>query len=411
MDELLDRCSPAQRAVLADAASAAAAVGASAYLVGGSVRDLCLRAAGRTPPQRDEVDLAIEGDALAVADVWSSRTGFPVDKHPRFGTATLHAPGRSIDLASTRTERYSHPGALPEPSPAGLLDDLRRRDFTLNSMALALAPDDWGQLIDPCGGLEDLQRAELRVHHAGSFVDDPTRTLRGLRFAARLELSFEARTEQMLRSALESGQLLRVSRDRRDREVDKLLDEPWPQLGAQLLEHSGLVEPAPERRLPTIGQRFERAAAELSTWQRPPLRHVGWIMLAADWSAAARADWSAGPAHPLDAIEPVRRLAEARQSEGSATPGDWFARAPRVAAADWLAAAVLLPDFPEDLRRLAQRLRCTALPLRGDDLLAAGIPPGQAIGRGLAAARRLQLDEPNSDRRSLLERALRAARA
>jgi len=152
-----------------------------AFLVGGAVRDLLL--AGQTV----DLDVAIEGDARATAREIAERLGGEVVEHERFGTATVKAGDLDVDLATTRRERYAEPGALPEVEPAGLSEDLGRRDFTINAMALGLSGDSLGVLEDPHEGREDLERGVIRVLHGRSFIDDPTRLLRALRYEARFD--------------------------------------------------------------------------------------------------------------------------------------------------------------------------------------------------------------------------------
>src|SRR3954452_9369732 len=135
-----------------------AAAGAELYLVGGAVRDLML-GRGRT-----DLDIAVAGDAREVA----RRLGGEVTEHERFATATVRLGGAEIDLASTRAETYAHPGALPDVAPAGIDEDLERRDFTVNAMALPLGKEHGG-LLDPHGGREDLAEGILRVLHDRSF--------------------------------------------------------------------------------------------------------------------------------------------------------------------------------------------------------------------------------------------------
>src|SRR5581483_7318244 len=163
-----------------------AAAGLAAYLVGGSVRDLLL---GR---ERADIDVAVEGDAI---DELAERLGGAARTHERFATATVRTDGLEIDLAATRAEAYPRPGALPEISPAPLRDDLARRDFTINAMAVPLAsPSD---LVDPHGGLGALERGELRVLHDRSFVDDPTRALRAARYMSRYGFTLEPSTAEL----------------------------------------------------------------------------------------------------------------------------------------------------------------------------------------------------------------------
>ena len=184
------------------------------YLVGGAVRDALL---GRTVL---DLDTAVEGDGVAFARRLGERLRVPVVQHPGFGTATVSFPaGYRLDVASTRRERYRKPGALPSVEPAPLEEDLMRRDFTVNSLAVPISRIDRRHLVDPSGGVEDLERRLLRVHHDGSFLDDPTRILRGVRFEARLRFRLEERTEELAREALSAGALASVSEGRLRREL------------------------------------------------------------------------------------------------------------------------------------------------------------------------------------------------
>ena len=176
-----------------------------AYLVGGAVRDL-LRGATAV-----DLDLAVESDARAVARALAERLGGAAREHERFGTATVRADTLSFDLATTRTETYDEPGALPRVEAASLADDLKRRDFTVNAMAVALAGDDLGHLYDPHGGLADLRGGVVRILHAGSFLDDPTRLLRAVRYETRLGFEMDEDSERAARAALAEDCLLYTS--------------------------------------------------------------------------------------------------------------------------------------------------------------------------------------------------------
>src|SRR4051794_21308442 len=163
-----------------------------AYLVGGGVRDLLLGL------DRVDLDVAVEGAAGDVADL-ARRVDPDARVHDRFGTATVGVGETELDLAATRAESYEHPGALPTVRPAGISDDLARRDFTVNAMAFPLAAQ--AELMDPHGGLDDLRDRILRALHERSFTDDPTRALRAARYAARLGVRVDESTEGWLRDA------------------------------------------------------------------------------------------------------------------------------------------------------------------------------------------------------------------
>ncbi len=183
------------------------------FLVGGALRDLLL---DRTLV---DIDLAIEGDAAEI--VPRALPDAKVTAHARFGTATTRAGGRRIDAASTRTETYAGPGALPKVMPASIDEDLHRRDFAMNSMALRLTGD--AQLLDPCGGANDIGARVVRVLHDGSFIDDATRIFRALRYAARLEFALEARTASLLREGVRY--IPPIGGERLRREIELTLGE------------------------------------------------------------------------------------------------------------------------------------------------------------------------------------------
>ena len=152
------------------------------YAVGGVVRDALL---GR--PTGPDVDLVVVGDPVPVAEAIARNTGGRLESHPRFLAASVVMAGdRRLDLVGARVERYASPGALPDVRPAGLAEDLIRRDFTVNAMALTLRGPAAGELRDPAGGMTDLAQGVLRLLRPDGFVEDPSRLVRAARYAARL---------------------------------------------------------------------------------------------------------------------------------------------------------------------------------------------------------------------------------
>jgi tRNA nucleotidyltransferase (CCA-adding enzyme) len=201
------------------------------HVVGGAVRDALL---DRVPR---ELDLVVEGDAVAVARRAAARVGATMLVHERFGTATVAADGYTFDLAGARRERYPRPGALPEVElGATLEEDLRRRDFTVNAVAARVAD---GTLTCLDGAREDLDAGVLRVLHDGSFADDPTRLLRLARYAARLGFAVDGATEALAARAVAAGAVATVSGDRLGRELQLLAREPQP-AALLALERHGL---------------------------------------------------------------------------------------------------------------------------------------------------------------------------
>jgi tRNA nucleotidyltransferase (CCA-adding enzyme) len=206
----------------------AAAGDRALYLVGGAVRDILL---GRSTSDLDFVVEGDSGDAAAIAE----RIAPGHVAHEQFGTASVDLDGVRIDIAMARTETYPSPGALPEVHPATLAEDLGRRDFTINAMAVAL--DGAGELIDPHGGEADLEAGLLRVLHERSFIDDPTRALRAARYAARFGFSLDPGTERLLRAA----DLGAVSRYRLDAEMGRLEAEEDAGVALELARSWGLA--------------------------------------------------------------------------------------------------------------------------------------------------------------------------
>lgn len=211
---------PALKTALSDLALRAARRGQRAAVVGGCVRDALL---GR--PTRD-LDVMAEGDATALAAdcaaAWSAR----IESFGRFGTSRIALQGGfKLDIATARAETYPEPGALPVVTASTLEDDLARRDFTVNAMAVLVGPDGLGETLDTFGGERDLKAGVLRVLHPKSFVDDPTRLLRAARYAARLGLKPDAGTQKLMASAKGLGA---VSRERIRQELWRILEEGDP---------------------------------------------------------------------------------------------------------------------------------------------------------------------------------------
>ncbi len=203
------------------AGEAAQSSGQKLHLVGGSVRDLLL---GR--PNLD-LDLVLEGDAIILARRLAGIGGGTITAHPRFGTASLRWNNWSVDLATARLETYEKPGALPSVKPGSIRDDLFRRDFTINALAVELSFGHYGRLFDIYGGREDLQRKYVRVFHEKSFIDDATRIWRALRYEQRLDFRLEPDTLRWLERDL--SYLDSVSGDRIRHELELALEEESPE--------------------------------------------------------------------------------------------------------------------------------------------------------------------------------------
>lgn len=195
----------------------------NAYLVGGFVRDLLLEV------KNLDLDIVVEGDGIQFAQALGTRFRAKIISHRRFGTATvILTNGHKIDVATARKETYPHPGSLPVVSAGSLRNDLFRRDFTVNAMAVSIGKDKFGQLIDYFGGKKDLESKKIRVLHDLSFIDDPTRILRGIRFEKRYNFKFEAATFRILKKAIKQRMLDRVQPHRLRDELLLILKEEDP---------------------------------------------------------------------------------------------------------------------------------------------------------------------------------------
>jgi tRNA nucleotidyltransferase (CCA-adding enzyme) len=405
--QLFEQLSEGAAALLRSVLEAADARAARVHLVGGPVRDLLL---GR--PVRD-VDLLLEATAGMDAAVLARAVeghGVATTLHERFGTVTLRSEAAQLDIATARRERYAHDGALPSVEPGSLEEDLRRRDFSVNALALPLsvaAREAHARVVDPGDGLADLEAGRLRILHARSFHDDPTRALRAARLAPRLGFSLTRGTRSALRDALRDGAFGRVSGDRLRREWTKLFDETPlggdPARSLRLLEDwhvLGALEP---------GLRLERVAAA-------PLRRLGRAVAEPPWPAARWRPWLSGLAIWLVPLTPalrrgaLRRFAVRGESARRVTEfprqrDAWLRTLARARGRGAVDAALLGVDeeslhalhavAPAPLRRRIARWaaqdRSRRLPVTGADLVELGLS-GAAVGRALARIRTAYLD-------------------
>jgi len=390
---------------------AIAGLGAPCYLVGGAVRDV-LRG-----ERSVDLDVAIEGDAPTAADVLAKRLGGSAVAHDRFATATVRAGALVVDLAATRREVYAGPGALPAVEPAALPEDLGRRDFTVNAMAIGLLGEDLGRLHDPRGGRADLDAGLIRILHPASFLDDPTRLLRALRYESRLAFSLEPETDRLAREAAAAGALSTVSGVRVRVELMDLLAAPEARQSVTRLAELGLdhaLHPAVDAD-PELVAAAKRGALE--TGASPALTALAalcagraqvatrreqlepWVealgLVAPDRDAVLRA---AGRAHALveQLRSPLRASVLHELLEGEPPEA--------------LALALALGAPEEVVLLYTRRLRSVRLEISGADLLAAGVAESPAVGLALRETLRRKLDGELCGREEELRTALELAR-
>ena len=361
------------------------------FVVGGAVRDALL---GRTP---HELDLVVEGDATATARRVAARLGGTATIHERFGTATVRAPGHTFDLVSARTERYPRPGALPEVElGASAEQDLARRDFSVNAIAVRVAD---GTLVAWPGALEDLDAGVLRVLHDASFHDDPTRLLRGARYAARLGFTPEPATDALWAAAVRDGALATVTGPRLGEELRLLAREPQP-AALQALERHGLARAAVHPAMAVDGERVAAAQALV-----PPDGRADLAALAATLRDVPRGELS-GALDRLEFPAPERDLIVAAAAAAPVEPADDLAlwATLRRLPAEAVAVAGAAGDRAT-ARHWLDDVRHRRLAITGDDLVAAGLE-GPAVGAALERAMVALLRGEARDRDAQLASAL-----
>jgi tRNA nucleotidyltransferase (CCA-adding enzyme) len=349
-----------------------------------------------------DLDLAVEGDGIAFARLVVRRYGAGVAIFDRFATARLTMPNSAkLDIASTRRESYAVPAALPDVRPARLEEDLLRRDFTINAMAIELTATHWGRLHDPYGGQDDLRAKIVRILHARSFVDDPTRIFRAIRFIERFGFRLDPTTRRLLKQAAESEVVAQLSGPRLANEIFLLMKERHPERALTALArlhllrflHPRLAYTRQARLLTTVLRRA------IGWWERhcpenPIDRPLVWFMallegtdstaIAAiaerlqlssiqtntiEWAGAKTSNASdriSGPKSPLRPSQVYRLLRDM----------------PKEALILVIAKAILSHDRAR-VRRASERMerfitkdRQMAITVNGEDLKQYGLPPG-----------------------------------
>lgn len=355
------------------------------FLVGGMVRDLLL---GR---KVNDLDFVVEIDPFGFTKRLAARLGGRAREHGRFQTATLELDdGGRLDVAAARRETYESPGALPRVAPASIEEDLARRDFAINAMALEIAPLRHPRLLDPFGGLRDIACRRVRLLHPLSAFDDPTRAFRAVRYANRLGFQIASDSAAAFREALRAGVFEAVSGDRLRRELELLFAEPNRAAAAGLLAAIG-VSGALGARLTASAVALERLRrAETLSKQWPPAG--GWLLFLLAWACdrpAAQllclADRLALQGRTGRALRgwgsTRRRLARLRRAR---RPSAVRALIEGLSPEEIGALAVSLPARSA-LRLLSVARRPLRLAIGGRDLVAAGVSAGPQVGRALAA--------------------------
>ena len=401
--------------------------GIPVYLVGGPVRDALLGASAL------DLDFAVEGDAVALARRLMERLALQqaqdvrVTAHARFGTATVFLPqsqdeserGR-IDLVTARRESYRKPGQLPLVTPSNIGDDLARRDFSINAMALPLSAPDAG-LFDPLGGLDDLKAGAVRALHPLSFVDDPTRMMRAVRYEQRFGFDIDQDTLGRISDAVLAGQMSAASGDRWRHELERILDEANPVAPLLRAVELGLLaglHPAWGKLSIDGGSDLRRLAQSAPTHPQDKKGSLAGECLAALFSPLTAAEGEGiiqrlrfsgrRAALARDTIELRESEPRIRACAGRPSQLARMLAGREEAAISFWAKNAAHPVMAGALRRYAGELRFIKPELSGAALLEMGVPQGPLVGEILDRLRDARLDGAvtNRDEETALARAL-----
>lgn len=420
--------SPAQYALLQLVGEEVDQMDYAVYVVGGFVRDLLLNGVNQGATAVD-MDIVIEGDAIAFAERMQARYGGRIVPHKRFGTAkwllhdkdhpvqeerllahlhdgfTIFDLPANLDFVTARTEFYTAPTALPTVERGSIKLDLHRRDFTINTLALCLNPDRWGELLDFYGGVNDLNEGIVRVLHSLSFVDDPTRILRAVRYEQRFDFTIAPRTLELLRDAVEL--LDRVTAARIRHELDRILQETLPEKTFQRLSDLGVLQqihPALAlnawRQEQFVKLRTTYAqAADSDPLRAEPLARLYWGVLVLHLPPAAHQPiierlGLRGETQRLMAGLGILQEHQAELRTAQLAPSQmvgYLDRSTPTAIALWIALDVD-PMLTPILRRYLTEWRHVRALLDGRALRALGLPSGPLYSKILAKLRAARLD-------------------
>jgi tRNA nucleotidyltransferase (CCA-adding enzyme) len=373
------------------------------YIVGGAVRDLL------SGGFAGDLDLVTEGDGVKIARGIAANLGARFSAHKRFGTATVSLGDSYVDFASVRQESYSAPAVLPSVGPGTLEQDLARRDFSVNAMAVSLWPNQGTELIDPFNGRSDLDSNTLEVLHPKSFIDDPTRILRAIRLESKSALRLSSQAVDLVRDALQQGVFDLLSGDRLRSEIEQLFDTP-SDIRAIVTRLAELC------LLPTLSPNLALTSAQMEWFERLAMARTALDSM--DFETKPPTWWLIYLFVLTSTLDHAERVALARRLSIQSEQAEFLATGPEkfykleseLGTPDLPAHGVdeiLRESKPEEVVLLLasgnlavrhwvtkwqQELRSVALAISGEDLLAEGFEPGPWIGRALDAVRNARLD-------------------
>ena len=405
-DRLEQRLPGVRLSVLRELSQLAAGLGIDLYLVGGSVRDVLADAS------LTDIDIMATGNPERLVESIRDRRNATVRNASAFGTWSLTVRGVDVDLATARRETYERPGALPTVIPGTVEDDLARRDFSINAMAISLGESSWGTLLDPHDGVTDLSRGVIRVLHDRSFEDDATRILRAIRYACRLDFRLEPRTEMLLEQGL--AFLSTISPDRVRHEIERIFRE---ERAGDMVEMAGKLGV-----LPAIHPALRAEQKTLRAIKSDPQNHArkGDLLLGSMVQSATghdvepiierlnlNSDWT----QILRDVARVReRLPELEEDEVTRSRVYRTLHGHDLRAVESCTLAAGHPKVAKWLRLYLDELQHVRPLLNGDDLMALGVREGPEVGlllRKLLDAKLDGLVESVEDEEAMARRALR----
>ncbi|MBT3554676.1 MAG: CCA tRNA nucleotidyltransferase [Chloroflexi bacterium] len=374
------------------------------YIVGGIVRDLILdRAPG-------DIDLSVVGDAKAFSQELAARIGAASPDESQFLTFKIRTSGifsdvSSIDVVTARAESYADSAALPDVSVSSIDDDLKRRDFTVNAMAISLAGSDWGTLVDPNNGFGDVMRKRIKVLHDSSFVDDPTRIFRAVRYAVRLGFKLDSRMNELISKSI--ANIDRLSGTRVRNEFELVLSEPNRVEMLRMSEEIGLLAAiSPGLRIGTKALQVLSEQSESDSVELPDLLAITTFGLNEDEANQVVQRFDAPPASG-ESITGNAQLAKhvAVLDQPNLAPSEVAEILREIPLASINAYILAGPPLPrrDKLVEYVEKIRFIKPEITGDDLLEIGIPQGPIIGQLIDVVRRAKLDGKVSTKQDEIE--------
>ncbi len=372
----------------------------SVYVVGGFVRDLLL---GR---ENLDIDIVVEGDAIdfayQLATIWDGE----VQIHQKFKTATVtRLDGLKLDFVSARNETYLSPGALPSVEYGTIAEDLRRRDFSINALAVQLQPDTFGEIVDCTDGLHDLRAGRIRALHEQSFIDDPTRIFRAIRYEARYRFQIVESDQQRIRNAINRGVLNLISGQRLRNEIDHILSEASaPQMVRRIDQFNIFSALHPTWKISPNFNVLWRAARQAIEWGTTSLPHDPINTKAILWMTLLNTPEAIKTVSSRLALESqlCTKLSVQAQLEhdlntlsASSKPSEVY-QLLHLYPLEPLVFALMQPNQPnwrgEQIANYLTHLKDVQPLITGDDLIQRGLKPGRAFSDLLWQALAAQLD-------------------